>query len=108
MTGPTRVIHRLAPGPRGQTLEIRFRRTGLGGRGKRPKNKLNLVAALGKVLKKETLSVTDAAAAVQRIGYRTTSPNFRTIVNQALLANRKVFKKVGRGQYTAKAMKGKP
>ncbi len=74
-----------------------------GGRGKRPKNKLNLVEALGKVLKRETLSVTDAATAVQRIGYRTTSPNFRTIVNQALLANRRVFKKMGRGQYTARA-----
>jgi hypothetical protein len=34
-------------------------------------------------------------------GYVTTSPNFRTIVNQTFIKNRSRFKKVSRGRYTA-------
>ena len=68
--------------------------------GTRPRNSMNLVEALTKVLKGKTLSVTEAAEAVQEAGYRTSAANFRTIVNQALIKNSKVFKKVGRGQYT--------
>jgi hypothetical protein len=70
--------------------------------GKRPRNKTNLVDALKGVLAGTTMSVTDVAEAVQKAGYRTSSDNFRTIVNQTLLANPKAFKKVARGQYTAK------
>lgn len=73
-----------------------------GGRGRRPRNATSLVEALREVLTGNTYSVTEAAEAVQKAGYQTTSPNFRTIVNQALLANPKVFKKVARGQYTAR------
>lgn len=68
---------------------------------KRPKNDSNLVEALGAVLKDKTMSVTDVAEAVQKAGYQTSSPNFRTIVNQTLINSGK-FKRVGRGQYTAK------
>ncbi len=68
---------------------------------KRPKNESNLVEALGAVLNDKTMSVTDVAEAVQRAGYQTSSPNFRTIVNQTLINSGK-FKRVGRGQYTAK------
>jgi hypothetical protein len=71
-------------------------------RARRARNTMNLVQSLQKTLKGKTLSVTDAAATVQREGYKTTSPNFRTIVNQALISNPKVFKKVSRGQYTCK------
>ncbi|MEM9082824.1 MAG: hypothetical protein AAGB34_04445 [Planctomycetota bacterium] len=46
------------------------------------------------------MSVTDAAHAVQQAGYATTSDNFRTIVNQTLLKDKR-FKRVARGQYTA-------
>ena len=67
--------------------------------GGRARNKRTLVEALAATLKGKTLGVTEAAAAVQRRGYRTNSPNFRTIVNQALIAN-KVFRRVGRGKYT--------
>ncbi|MBL8764614.1 MAG: hypothetical protein JNM07_10140 [Phycisphaerae bacterium] len=74
---------------------------GLGGGRKRAKNDTNLVEALQKLLTGKTLSVTDAAAAVQKAGYRTTSPSFRTIVNQALIASGK-FKRISRGQYTSK------
>ncbi len=68
----------------------------------RPRNKTNLANALRKLLTTKTKSVSEAAAAVLKAGYKTKSANFRLIVNQALLANRKLFKKVARGQYTAK------
>ncbi|MCC6428053.1 MAG: hypothetical protein IT435_14685 [Phycisphaerales bacterium] len=74
---------------------------GGGGGGTRPRNEMNLVESLAKVLKGKTLSVTDAAEAVQAAGYKTSAENFRTIVNQALIKNNKVFKKIDRGQYTA-------
>ena len=44
---------------------------------------------------------TDVTEAVQRAGYKTSAANFRTIVNATLLKSPK-FKKVARGQYTAK------
>jgi hypothetical protein len=67
----------------------------------RPKNEMHLVDALAKVLDGKTMSVTDVSAAVQKAGYKTTSPSFRTIVNQTLI-NSGRFKRVERGQYTAK------
>lgn len=73
---------------------------GAGGR-KRPKNAFKLADALVKVLRSTTMSVTDVAVAVQEAGYQTTSPNFRTIVNQTLLKDSR-FKRVSRGQYTSK------
>ncbi len=63
---------------------------------------MTLIEALQKVLANKTMSVTDVAEAVRSAGYHTTSDNFRTIVNQALLAHTNLFKKVDRGQYTAK------
>lgn len=81
---------------------VRSGRGRRGGMGRvRPRNETNLVEALAKVLKSATMSVTDVAAAVQKAGYRTTSPNFRTIVNQTLI-NSGAFKRVGRGKYTVK------
>jgi hypothetical protein len=73
-----------------------------GRRGPRTRNAANLADSLASVLKGKTMGVSEVATAVQRAGYKTTSPNFRTIVNQALLANPSMFKKVSRGQYTAK------
>ena len=72
-----------------------------GGTGRtRSRNEMNLVDALAATLQGKTMSVTDAAEAVQKAGYQTTSPNFRTMVNAALL-NKKRFKRVQRGQYTS-------
>lgn len=68
---------------------------------KRPRNEQNLADALADLLSNQTLSVTEAAEQVQSAGYRTTSPNFRTIVNQTLLKDTR-FKRVGRGRYTSK------
>ena len=43
----------------------------------------------------------EIAEAVVKSGYVTTSPNFKVMVNQQLIANKKLFKRVGRGQYSA-------
>jgi hypothetical protein len=67
----------------------------------RPQNSVNLADALVGVLKGKTLGVSEAADAVLKSGYQTNAANFRTIVNQTLIKNRSMFKKVGRGQYTA-------
>ncbi|MEO1009014.1 MAG: hypothetical protein AAFX79_10625 [Planctomycetota bacterium] len=69
---------------------------------RRPKNDMNLVDALAHTLKGKTMSVTEVAEAVQKNGYKTTSPNFRTIVNQTLIKHKGTFSKQGRGLYTAK------
>lgn len=80
----------------------RGRRAGAAGRGgSRPRNETNLADALVAMLKSTTMSVTEVAEAVQKAGYKTTSPNFRTIVNQTLVKDTR-FKRVGRGQYTVK------
>jgi multidrug resistance efflux pump len=77
-------------------------RGGRGGAGRtRASNTMTLPEALAKTLSGKTMSVTDATQAVQDNGYKTNAANFRTIVNQALLKHRKLFKKVSRGQYTA-------
>jgi hypothetical protein len=67
----------------------------------RPQNASNLNDALAAVLKGKTMGVTEAADAVLKAGYRSNAANFRTIVNQTLIKSRQIFKKVGRGQYTA-------
>jgi hypothetical protein len=73
---------------------------GIGSR-KRPRNESSLPDALRAVLKGKTMGVREAAEAVQKAGYRTSSPNFRTIVNIAL-TKKSHFKRVGHGRYTAK------
>lgn len=74
----------------------------LGGGRRRPRNEKNLVDALQEALTGKTFSVTDLSEEVQRRGYMTTSPSFRTIVNQTLINHPDRFKRVARGQYTAK------
>lgn len=68
---------------------------------KRPRNERNLVESLAALLKGRSMNVTKITDEVQKAGYNTTSPNFRTIVNQTLI-NSNRFKKVSRGVYTAK------
>ena len=69
---------------------------------KRARNAENLVEAMHRVLTGTELTVTELAEAVQAAGYVTTSTNFRTIVNQTLIKEKKKFKRVARGQYTAR------
>lgn len=75
-------------------------RRGGGGGGTRPRNELTLTEALQKALSGKTMGVSEVAEAVQKAGYRTNSNNFRTQVNIAL--SKGPFKRVERGQYTAK------
>ncbi|MBY0111406.1 MAG: hypothetical protein K2Y21_01190 [Phycisphaerales bacterium] len=87
-----------------QLAELRKQIAAQGGAipgGGRASNAVSLVDALAKVLDGKTLGVTEAADAVLASGYITTSPNFRTIVNQTFIKNRSRFKKVARGRYTA-------
>jgi hypothetical protein len=69
--------------------------------GGRPRNEMTLNDALERALKGKTLSVNEAAEAVQKAGYRTSSRSFRVQVNVALIKGGK-FKRVGRGQYALK------
>lgn len=86
---------RMAPGRRGAAGG------GGGGGGKRPRNSANLADSMAKVLSGKTMGVTELAEAVQKAGYQTTSPNFRTIVNQTLIKDKR-FKRIERGQYTVR------
>lgn len=74
----------------------------LGGVRRRPRNEMNLEEALIKLLKNKTLGVTEIAEKVQTAGYKTSSVNFRTIVNQALITS-PAFKRISRGKYSVKA-----
>lgn len=99
-------LERLRDRLHNRILEIDEQLARLGGTAKggrrRPRNDSNLVEALYKALSNATMSVSEVAVAVQQQGYRTTSPNFRTIVNQALIKDKR-FKRVGRGKYTVKS-----
>lgn len=70
----------------------------------RARNPLSLVATLESVLEKQPkgMSVSDILDAVQAAGYKSSSPNFRGIINQTLIKERKKFVSVSRGIYTLK------
>ncbi len=85
--------------------EVAGRRGGRGGAvsgRRRARNEQSLADSLQALLKGKTMTVTEAAEKVQEAGYKTTSPSFRTIVNQTLINHSSLFKRVGRGQYTSK------
>lgn len=65
-----------------------------------PRKDGSLVAMLSKVLSGKTMGVIEAGEAAKAAGYESDSPNFRTMVNAALL-KKQFFKRVARGQYTA-------
>lgn len=72
--------------------------SGVGGR--RSRNENNLGDALAEALRGKEMRVSEAVQAVIDHGYKTTASNFRTIVNQKLISDKR-FKKVERGVYTA-------
>jgi hypothetical protein len=74
--------------------------SGVVGNGGGRRNSMTLPDALYNVLQGRTMSVTEAADAVRASGYTSAAANFRTMVNQALLKDKR-FKKVARGQYSA-------
>ena len=75
-----------------------------GGAGSRPRNEKSLVATLEEVLDKQAkgMSVGDIVAAVQSAGYKSSSPNFRGIINQTLIKEKKKFHALERGVYAMK------
>ena len=74
-----------------------------GGNGKRPRNDQNLPDSIHAVLQKagQPMKVSDIADAVQATGYRSSSANFRGIVNQALIKDKR-FTSASRGMYQVK------
>lgn len=83
------------------------RRTPANGRRKgrkRAANKGSLAGFLQAALNGKTMTISEAADAVRKAGYKTKSDakNFRTMVNIALSSHNDKFKRVARGQYTAK------
>jgi hypothetical protein len=76
---------------------------GAGGR-TRPRNEQSLVACIEGVLKDagKPMKVGDITTGVEKCGYRSTSANFRSIVNQTLIKERKRFTQAGRGLYQLK------
>jgi hypothetical protein len=75
-----------------------------GGPGSRVRNAVSLVATLVKVMKDggKPMGVGDITDAVKKTGYRSNSANFRAIVNQTLIKERKHFAPTGRGVYQIK------
>lgn len=96
-----------------QELEADIRRLGGGGSagrrgrggsggGTRARNAKSLIETLEDVLKGgKPMKVGDIAEAAQKSGYRSNSANFRSIVNQTLIKDKR-FGSAGRGVYQLK------
>jgi DNA-binding transcriptional MerR regulator len=78
-------------------------RAGSGGAGSRPRNSESLLESIETVLKDggKPMKVGDILAGVEKRGYRSTSANFRGIVNQTLIKEKR-FAQAGRGLYQLK------
>jgi len=70
-------------------------------RGRRVRNPQSLPDTLANVLKNKEMAVAEATQAVQAAGYKSTSKQFRTIVNQTLAKDPR-FEAVSRGKYRLK------
>lgn len=101
------VLHAANPGPRpgrpaGRPATAAVASSGPRKRGRKAKNEGGtLVEFLQRMLKGKTMRVKEMPDAVKKEGYHTDAANFRTMINQALIKHTKIFKKVGRGEYTA-------
>jgi hypothetical protein len=84
-------------GSRNRTSAARGPKPGRGRGG----NKKSLPALLHGLLQGKTMSVPEMAYAAKNAGHKSKSKDFRTIVGLALFGNKKLFKRVSRGQYTA-------
>jgi len=75
-----------------------------GAKGGRARNEQSLTETLQSVLKEagKPLGVGEILAAVEASGYRSSSANFRGIINQTLIKERKFFTSAGRGVYQLK------
>ncbi|HZN68121.1 MAG TPA: hypothetical protein VFB66_22740 [Tepidisphaeraceae bacterium] len=77
----------------------------LGGLGIRARNDVSLVEAIETALREngKPMKVGDIVAAVESKGYRSNSANFRGIVNQTLIKERKRFANPERATYALKS-----
>jgi hypothetical protein len=88
-------------------IDDQIRQLGGGGRGRRgggrARNSQSLIEVLETVLKGsgKPMNVGDIAEAVQSKGYRSNSANFRGIVNQTLIKDKR-FSAASRGMYQLK------
>ena len=75
-----------------------------GTKGGRARNEQSLTETLQSVLKSagKPMGVGEILAAVEASGYRSSSANFRGIINQTLIKERKYFTSAGRGIYQLK------
>jgi hypothetical protein len=81
----------------------RGRPPGSGVGGGRVRNEVSLVASIESALKKgDPMSVGDIVDNVLSSGYKSKSANFRGIVNQTLIKERKRFSSPSRGMYQLK------
>jgi len=100
--GMTTGVRRRGPGrPRGSRNKAAGVGRGGAGRG-RGGNEKSLATRLHEILQGRTMNVADMAEAVKKAGHKSKSKNFRTVVGLALIGHKKMFKRVSRGQYTAK------
>lgn len=102
LDGVERQIFRLQGSMRGMG------RRGAGGGGIRARNDQSLVATIESVLRDsgKPMRVGEIVDAVQAGGYRSNSANFRGIVNQTLIKERKRFSPAARGLYQLKSAGG--
>ena len=72
-------------------------------RGGRAKNQMSLTALMDEILQKASkpMQVGDILAKVEAAGYRSSSANFRSIINQTLIKDKR-FSSAGRGLYQLK------
>jgi septal ring factor EnvC (AmiA/AmiB activator) len=103
LDGLDRQIGKLNGGLRGMRGRIR----GMGGGG-RARNERSLVETLEEVMRSngKPMRVGDIVEAVTATGYRSNSANFRGIVNQTLIKERKRFGQADRGLYELKGAGG--
>jgi hypothetical protein len=87
-------------GRRGRLGRPRLMGTRMGRRGRRPKNAKSLIESIHDVLARRgaPMTVGDIMNAVKGNGYKSSSANFRGIVNQTLIKD-KQFKSAARGTY---------
>ena len=96
-----------AEAPRRAAKKVKARRGRPAGKRRRVKNALSLADVLVRILGGvKSMKVAELAEAVERTGYKSKAKNFRLIVNQALVKDKR-FRNVRRGRY-ALSKAGKP
>lgn len=82
-------------------------RSGLEPRAKLPRRTFSLKQALRELLKHQPMGIPRIVPALPTVGYRSDSPNLRTMVNLALL-DKNLFTRVERGVYIARTVPAAP